>query len=594
MFLVDTLMLIAGVFLLAGIASSKLSARLGVPVLVLFLMVGMLAGSEGLGGIAFEDYRLAHAIGSLALALILFDGGLSTPMESIRLTWKPSLALATLGVLVTAGVTGLFATWILGLKPLEGFLLGSIVGSTDAAAVFAVLRSGGVSLSKRISSTLEIESASNDPMAIFLTVGCLQVLTNQTPLGIGLVGMLVSQSIVGTVMGLLMGFLSVKVVNRINLDSAGLYPVLVTGCAMVTYGLTVWLGGSGFLAVYLAGIVIGNSRLVFQRGIRLFHDAGAWLAQIMMFIVLGLLSFPSRLIGVAWQGLLIALVLTFIARPLAVFLLLIPFRWFNFRELVFLSWVGLKGSVPITLATFPLMMGVEAAPIIFNIVFFVVVVSATVQGWSLPLVARWLKLDVPPEPSSPVTLEISSLRHVDGDIVDYSVSAQSRVAGRRIRDLSLPEGVVVALIAREHKIIPPHGDTRIEAGDHMVLVLSPGTRPLVDQVFASGNSVREDLPSEFEFPLRGSATVGALEDIYGIKMDAPPECSLAEAIAKRLEGKQAEIGASVRYGQVEFRVRGVNLQGQIVQVGMIVLPESDEPPQAPAEKGSNDQPVGDI
>jgi cell volume regulation protein A len=486
MFLIDTLILGTGILLLFGIASSKLSSRLGVPVLVLFLIIGMLAGSEGIGGIPFENYRLAHAVGTLALALILFDGGLSTPLSSVRAVWKPALLLATVGVFITAVVTGVAASWILGISLIEGLLLGSIAGSTDAAAVFAVLRSGGVSLPERLKSTLEVESGANDPMAIFMTIGCIEVLMGRMEPGPGLVWLFVSQMGLGSVIGLAIGWTAVWVVNRIHLEAAGLYPVLVTTFGLLAFGLTAIAGGSGFLAVYVAGIVIGNRRIVFQRGILLFHDASAWLSQILMFVVLGLLSFPSRLFDVSVQGLLIAAVLIFVARPVAVFPIVWPFG-FNLRELSFISWTGLKGAVPITLATFPLMFETPNASLIFDVVFFVVVVSALIQGWSLPAAARLLSLEVPVENRPPVTLEISSLRELEGDIVDYAVSLRSRAAGRQIRDLALPEDVVIALIVRGEQLIPPHGRTTIEVGDHVMIVLRPAVRPLVEQIFGASN-----------------------------------------------------------------------------------------------------------
>ena len=584
MFLVDMLILLSGVMLLLGIASSKLSARIGVPVLVLFLLLGMLAGSEGIGGIAFENYSLAHGIGSIALALILFDGGLSTPLSAVRLCWRPSLVLATAGVLLTALFTAAASSWILGISLLEGMLIGSIVGSTDAAAVFAVLRTGGVELPPRLGSTLEIESGSNDPMAIFLTVGCIQILTNQIDLGPAVLWLFVSQMAIGSVVGVLFGFIAVNVVNRINLDAAGLYPVLITAFCLLAFGLTAWLGGSGFLAVYLAGIVIGNNRLVFQHGIRVYHDALAWLSQIIMFIVLGLLSFPSRLFDVAWQGLAIGAVLILIARPVAVFLCLLTAR-FNSREKLFLSWVGLKGAVPITLATFPLLLGVDRASLIFDIVFFVVVLSAIIQGWSLPTVAQWLGVNAPRQSAPPVTLELSSLRHVEGDIVDYTVSENSRAAGRLVRDLALPDGVVIALIARDQQIIPPQGNTLIRAGDHIIVVLRPGARPLVNRAFANTGAISEELPFEFEFALRGSTKVRLLEEFYEISMQAAPEQTLDESLRERLGGR-ARVGDTVRYGQIVLRIRAMNANS-IEEVGMAFLPDdkSDAHPSTPSEAG---------
>lgn len=584
MFVIDTSILIAGVLLLVGIVSSKISARLGVPVLVLFLLVGMLAGSEGLGGLVFEDYKLAHAIGTLALAMVLFDGGLSTTFSAVRTAWKPSVLLATLGVLVTAVITGLAAHWILQISVMEGLLLGSIVGSTDAAAVFSVLRAGGIGLPRRLSSVLEIESASNDPMAIFMTVGCIEVLLGNVVLGPGLLGMLASQMLIGTVCGVAGGYSAIWLVNRINLAAAGLYPVLVSSFCLLTFGLAAWLGGSGFLAVYLAGLVIGNQKIVFQRGIRLFHDALAWLSQILMFVVLGLLCFPSRLLDVAGHALLISLVLIFIARPVAVVLATLPFR-FGWREMTFMSWVGLKGAVPITLATFPLMLATPQvslqAPLLFDVVFFIVVVSAVIQGTSLAPVARWLGLERRRNPQPAVTLEISSLQHVNGDVVDYAVGEDSRAAGRMVKDLSLPDGAVIALIARGDEIIPPQGKTRVQAGDHVILVLRPGIQALVNQVFGRNSEARGSIPDAVEFPLRGSTTVGELQEFYSIDMKELPNMTLAEAIRRQCFNKRATLGEAVCFDRLRLRVLQLTNDGHIETVGMSILPESEVPaPQA--------------
>jgi cell volume regulation protein A len=567
MFLIDSLILGTGILLLLGIASSKLSNRLGVPVLVLFLILGMLAGSEGIGGIEFENYRLAHAIGSLALAMILFDGGLSTPLSAVRAVWKPAMLLATWGVLITSIVTGLAASWILGIPLLEGMLLGSIVGSTDAAAVFAVLRSGGVSLTERLKSTLEVESGANDPMAIFLTIGCIEILMGRLSLGPDLAWLFVKQMGVGALAGVAVAYAAIRIVNAINLDAAGLYPVLVTAFGLLAFGVAVLLGGSGFLSIYLAGIIIGNGRLVFQRGILLFHDAAAWLSQIVMFVVLGLLSFPSRLLDVAWHGLAIGIVLMLIARPLAVIPPLFPFKY-NWRESLFVSWVGLKGAVPITLATFPLMFGTPHASLMFDVVFFVVVLSAIVQGSSLTFAARRLGLEKPLEVAPPLTLEISSLRHVDGDIVDYTVGSDSRAVGRQVKDLALPEGVVIAIIARQNQIIPPQGRTRIEVGDHVIVVLRPTTRQLVDQVFGNHAAISIDELAGLEFPLRGTTTVAELEDMYGITMNTARERTLDEAIRQQL-GRIAP-GRVAHFGPISLRVRRISTDNSIEQVGMII------------------------
>lgn len=595
MFAIDTLILITGVLLLLGLVSSKLSARLGMPVLVLFLLVGMLAGSEGVGKIEFEDYRMAHAIGTLALVIILFDGGLGTSLMAVRLAWRPSLLLATLGVLVTAVITGVAASWILGISLLEGFLLGSIVGSTDASAVFAILRSGGVGLSKRLSYVLEVESASNDPMAIFLTIGCIELLLGNVEMGAGLLGLFAMQMILGTVVGLVGGNALVWLVNRIELGAAGMYPILVTAGCLLIYGCAVALGGSGFLAVYLAGVVVGNRRLPFQQGIRRFHDALAWLAQIIMFVALGLLCFPSRLWEVSGKALLVCAVLILLARPAAVWLSTLPFRY-TWRQLTFLSWVGLKGAVPITLATFPLMFATPEvslqAGLIFDVVFFIVVVSSVIQGTTLAPIARWLGLERPRPPEPPVRLEISSLRNVDGEVVDYAIGSDSRAAERLVKELGLPSGVVIALIARGERVIAPQGTTRLHVGDHAILVLQPGTRPLVDRVFGRLTGERPPVPPAVEFPFRGATKIGALEDFYSFHVVAPADMTLDEVMRRKLGPAQIEENAVVDFGVLRFRIQRLAPDRTIEMVGMSILPEEEAaiapPPEvAPDEPGKS-------
>lgn len=354
--------------MLLGILSSKLSARLGMPMLVFFLLVGMLAGEEGLGRVVFDSPEYAHAMGTLALALILFDGGLQTPLKSIKQVWKPASLMATLGVFLTAVITGYAASYVLPISIWEGMLLGAIVGSTDAAAVFSLLRNAGINLNKRLKATLEIESASNDPMAIFLTIGLLEIIINDLKPGWSLLQLFVLQMGGGALVGLLVGYLTIKLVNRIHLQASGLYPVLVTSAGLLAFGLAANLGGSGFLAIFICGVMIGNQQIAFQKTTFLFHDGLAWLSQITMFVMLGLLINPSALLDVWWQGLLIAGVLIFVARPLVVFPLLKPFS-FNLRELSLVSWVGLRGSVPIILAIFPLMYGLPNAELMFTVVF---------------------------------------------------------------------------------------------------------------------------------------------------------------------------------------------------------------------------------
>jgi potassium/hydrogen antiporter len=495
-FLVDQLILIAGILMVIGTLSSKFSERLGVPVLVLFLALGMLAGSEGVGRIHFENYRLAHGIGTIALAVILFDGGLRTSHDALRVAWKPAALLATIGVLVTSAVTGLIASFVLQIPPLEGLLIGSIVGSTDAAAVLSILRSAGIRLRARVAATLEVESGANDPMAIFLTVGLLELMLGEAATWTGLLAMFAVQMGGGLGAGLVVGRLSVWLVNRINLEAAGLYPVLTASCGAIAYGVAASFGGSGFLSIYVAGIVIGNSHLVFRRGTFLFQDGMAWIGQIVMFVVLGLLANPSELIRAGGSGIVVTLALIFVARPLSVVPILLPMR-FTLREILFVSWVGLKGAVPIVLATFPLFYGLPSGPQLFNVVFFVVLVSALVQGTSVTAVARFLGLEQPPQPEPPVTLELNTMFDVNADVVEYVIAEDSDVAGCRLNQLGLSEGAVVAMIVRERALIPPRGSTKILAGDYVFVVVRHESRVIVDRLFSkTGPSGRLKLESD--------------------------------------------------------------------------------------------------
>lgn len=528
---INLIILLGGLLLLLGIASSKFSARFGIPVLLLFLGIGMLAGSEGVGGIAFEDYALANSIGSISLAMILFDGGLRTPLGSVKRAWRPALSLSTVGVLLTTALVAAAAVWILGVPPLYGILLGGIVGSTDAAAVFSVLRTSGLALPERLTATLEVESGSNDPMAVFLTLGLVGVLA-QTEATIGaLLLLFVLQFGIGAIVGVGVGRTAAWVINRINLNHSGLYPLLVMSFGLLAFGLAAVFQGSGFLAVYIAGILLGNSDLVFKRGTFLFHDAIAWLSQIVLFIMLGLLSFPSRLLAIADNGFLIALVMILIARPIAV---IVSVVWFRFRwsEMLFLSWAGLKGAVPITLATFPLMAGIPNSEPLFNVVFFVVLVSAVAQGWTLPTLARRLKLGQPVNPP-PLSLEINSLRRVDGEIVDYTVAANARVAGKMLNHLALPDGVLVTLIVREGEILMPRGATIIREGDHVYIAMRIHLKPFVDNLFGPHDQ-RPSLTPRLEFSFPAERTAVQLHWFFNLP--TPPWPS--EPMSRLLEAEE--------------------------------------------------------
>lgn len=573
MFVIDHIILLAAVLILLGIMSSKLSARLGLPVLVLFLLVGMLAGEDGPGGIIFDNASAAHALGTLALAIILFDGGLQTPLRAIKKVWRPAATLATVGVLITAIITGVAAAYILEIPLMQGLLLGAIVGSTDAAAVFSLLRNAGIHLNKKLKATLEIESASNDPMAIFLTVGLLEILMHDMKPGTGLLVMFLSQMGLGAVVGLAVGWLSVKLINKIQLVASGLYPVMVAACGLLAFGIAANIGGSGFLAIFITGVVIGNSRFVFQRSTFLFHDGLAWLSQITMFVVLGLLINPSSLLDVWFEGLIIALVLTFVARPLAVVPFLALFG-FNRREITLVSWVGLRGSVPIILAIFPLIFELPGAALIFNVVFFVVLISATVQGSTLPWVARKLKLTVPPPATPAATLEITALGKVDADIVEYTLGATSRAVGRRLSQMALPDTTVVAMITRNDSVITPRGSTLLCADDHLFIVLKPGTRSFVDCVFSAtvDDDESNELPAR-ELTIKGNTRVADLKYSYGIELAADDDSSLEQVLKQGLHSAP-ELDAVVEFGDVQLYVREM-VGHRIITVGVLLANDDD-------------------
>ncbi|RUO26063.1 potassium/proton antiporter [Aliidiomarina minuta] len=555
MFLIDQLILLSSALILIGILSSKLSARLGLPMLVLFLMVGMLAGEEGLGRIVFDSPEIAHAIGTLALALILFDGGLQTPLASIKRVWKPASVLATLGVVFTAVVTGAAASVILPITLMEGLLLGAIVGSTDAAAVFSLLRNAGINLNNRVKATLEIESASNDPMAIFLTIALLEVILNEAEIGLGLLLFFVLQMGGGAMGGLIAGYFTVRLINKINLQATGLYPVLVTAAGLLSYGIATYFGGSGFLAIFICGVMIGNKRFVFQRTTFLFHDGLAWLSQITMFVMLGLLINPSSLLDVWLEGLVIGAILLFVARPLAVIPILKIFG-FNLREITLMSWVGLRGSVPIILAIFPLLFGLPGAELIFNAVFFVVLISSTLQGSTLPFVARKLGLIERTPAKAAAVLEITALGQVDGEIVEYTLSENSRAVKRRLARMALPEGAVVAMISRGAKIIPPRGSTILEAKDHLFVVLKDDYKEMVEQVFSEKGFRSSKLPAHWR--LKGASTLADIEWCYELLINKGinKHFTLDELAREQLGSDFAEF-AEFTVGDVLFRVEEI-------------------------------------
>ena len=466
----ETILLWAAVLMFVSVVSSKISDKFAVPVLLLFLAVGMLAGSEGIGKIYFDNAQLSKHIGILALIFIIFSGGLDTDWKDTKSIVVPGILLSTFGVLVTAIITGLFAVYILKFSLLEGILLGSIVSSTDAAAVFAILRSKRISLKKPLKPLLEFESGSNDPMAIFLTMGFLSLLTVK---GSGIVS-LIPKFVLDMGMGALVGYVMAKAIvffiKRLKLDYEGLYPVITISLILFTYVIAVFLKGNGILAVYLAGLGLGQAEFPNKKSIMKFHDGLAWISQIAMFVTLGLLVFPSHLVPLIGAGLLITLVLMLIARPVSVFLCLLPFNFAGPKKIM-LSWVGLRGSVPIILATFPLAAGIAQAETIFNIVFFIVIASVFIQGTSIPLVSRLLKLDVPLPDRKAYPIEFEKVEGIDAELNDLIVPYNSGAIGKTIRELNVPEKCLIMLISRNDKFVIPAGATVIQEGD-VLLVLA--------------------------------------------------------------------------------------------------------------------------
>jgi cell volume regulation protein A len=462
------LVLVAGALLTAGLAASLLAGRLRVPSLVLFLGVGMAIGSDGLGWVDFDNYRLARDVGIVALALILFEGGLNAGFGEIRPVLKPIISLAFLGTLITAAICGLAATWLFDFTLLEGLLLGAIVSSTDGAAIFAMLRDS--SLKRKLARTLEGEAGMNDPIAVLLVVGFIDWI--QQP-GYGLLDMLwlfAREVAIGAAFGIAIGLAAVWAFQRVQLATPGLYPVASIATAALAFGAADALHGSGFLAVYLAGLVLGSSPIPARNTITAFHQGMAWIAQLGMFLVLGLLVFPSQLPDVALEGTVLALALVLLARPVAAFAA--SAGPFGLAERAVLGWAGLRGAVPVVLATFPVIAGVPHSTEFFDIVFFAVLLSTVVQGTTIEPVARRLGATTAATTLAASALtETGTIRQLGADAIEVAAAPGDALVGHRIRDLGLPRAAIVNVIVRDGQAIPPRGSTRIEAGDRLHVLI---------------------------------------------------------------------------------------------------------------------------
>src|SRR5688572_30482211 len=521
-------------------------------------MLGMAAGEDGPGGIRFDDFELSYAIGTLALAVIIFDGGMRTRRETFRVTLWPAVSLATVGVVVTAALVGIFSAWLFGLQWLQGLLLGAIVASTDAAAVFALLRNAGTTLQERVTSTLEVESASNDPMAIFLAVALLELISaGKTALDARIVVDFVKDFGIGAVLGLAGGRLLVWLTNRLRLHT-GLYPLLASAGGLLIFAATQQVGGSGFLAIFLAGVVLGNSQLQAAQNILRVHDGLAWLSQIVMFIILGLLVTPSQLVGIAAPALGIAAFLILVARPVAVAASLLPFQ-FPWREQLFVSWVGLRGAVPIVLALFPVMYGVEDARLYFNVAFFIVLVSLLLQGWTIAPAARLLKLEVPPsaEPVQRVTLDIPG--HFEHEIVGYEVQGGRMAAARQLGPLQLRGDLQVVSVLRDGIAQPLRQELKLSPRDYVYFLAQPHGVPHLNRLFDPHRAPdRLEQHRYFgDFVLNGDAILGDLGAVYGIEVpEQHAGKTLAEYLDERSRGRVV-VGDRAPLGTAELVVREV-------------------------------------
>lgn len=466
---IENILLVGSLLLLISIFAGKTSYKFGVPTLLLFLAIGMLAGSDGLIGIRFDDPKIAQFIGVVALNFILFSGGLDTNWQHVKPILKEGLVLSSLGVFLTAITLGLFVWYITDFTIYESLLLGSIVSSTDAAAVFSILRSKNLALKSNLRPTLELESGSNDPTAYVLTISFLTLVVNQDQSFLSIIPTFLLQMSIGIVSGFGFGKISKLIINNIKLDFEGLYPVLVIALMFMTFSATDFFGGNGFLAIYICAVFLGNQDLIHKKTILKVYDGFAWLMQIVLFLTLGLLVFPSKIVPVIGIGLLISLFLILVARPISVFLSLIFFKM-EMKRRFYISWVGLRGAVPIVFATYPLLAGIEKADMIFNIVFFISVTSILIQGTTLSIVAKWLNVALPESEIKPQDVDKFLDEVPKSSIQEINVSEYSSCINKRIVDLNFPKSAFIVMILRNGTFIRPGGSTEIEANDKLTVL----------------------------------------------------------------------------------------------------------------------------